>query len=364
MVAFQSKYSASLHYKAIFMKRFFLVTILAIFSVFAMQAQQGPLMIKSGSKGLYLEHKVATKENFYSIGRLYNTPPKELGPYNGLDITKGLSLGQVINIPLSSANFSQTANAGTPVYYLPAAKEGLFRASTNNNNVTVEKLREWNKLTGDNIPAGANLIVGFLQSAEMKSVAVAVPGKPVVKNVPKPVAEEPVVKKEVVVPPPVKIEETKPVIIEEKKPDPPVVVQPVKQVEKPAVKEEPKYEPPVVPQPKAEIVKGTGYFKSGYELQIKRQPAAKELVTGAGIFKTTSGWSDGKYYLLIDNVPSGTIVKISNPTNNKIIYAKVLGEMAGIRQNSGLDIRISNAAAAALEIPEQDKFIVKVNYVP
>jgi LysM repeat protein len=346
------------------MKRFFLVTILAIFSVFAMQAQQGPLMIKSGSKGLYLEHKVATKENFYSIGRLYNTPPKELGPYNGLDITKGLSLGQVINIPLSSANFSQTANAGTPVYYLPAAKEGLFRASTNNNNVTVEKLREWNKLTGDNIPAGANLIVGFLQSAEMKSVAVAVPGKPVVKNVPKPVAEEPVVKKEVVVPPPVKIEETKPVIIEEKKPDPPVVVQPVKQVEKPAVKEEPKYEPPVVPQPKAEIVKGTGYFKSGYELQIKRQPAAKELVTGAGIFKTTSGWSDGKYYLLIDNVPSGTIVKISNPTNNKIIYAKVLGEMAGIRQNSGLDIRISNAAAAALEIPEQDKFIVKVNYVP
>jgi LysM repeat protein len=362
MVAFQSKYSASLHYKAIFMKRFFLVTILTIFSVFAIQAQQGPLMIKNGSKGLYLEHKVAAKENFYSIGRLYNTPPKELGPYNGLDITKGLSLGQVINIPLSSANFSQTANLGAPVYYLPAAKEGLFRASTNNNNVTVEKLREWNKLTGDNIPAGAKLIVGFLQSAEMKSVAVAVPEKPIVKDVPKPVEEQPVVKKEVVVPPPPKAEEKTPVIIEEKKPDPPVVVQPVKQVEKPVVKEEPKYESPVVQQPKAEIVKGTGYFKAGFEQQIKKQPAAKELVTGAGIFKTTSGWSDGKYYLLIDNVPSGTIVKISNPTNNKIIYAKVLGEMAGIRQNSGLDIRISNAAAAALEIPEQDKFIVKVNY--
>jgi LysM repeat protein len=358
MVAFQSKYSASLHSKAIFMKRFFLITILTMFSVFAIWAQEGLLMIKNGNKGLYLEHKVAAKENFYSIGRLYNTPPKDLGPYNGLDITKGLSLGQVINIPLSSANFSQTVNSGSPVYYIPAAKEGLFRASTNNNNVSVEKLREWNKLTGDNVPNGSKLIVGFLQSAEMKSV-VAVQEKPKVQEVRKPPVEQPVVKKEVTIVPPPKAEEKPQVIIEEKKPEPPVV-QPVKQIEKPVVKEEPKYEPPVVP--KAEIVKGTGYFKTGFEQQIKRQPAAKEQVTSAGIFKTASGWSDGKYYLLIDNVSPGTIVKISNPTNNKIIYAKVLGEMAGIRQNSGLDIRISNAAAAALEIPEQDKFIVKVNY--
>ena len=81
-----------------------------------------------------------------------------------------------------------------------------------------------------------------------------------------------------------------------------------------------------------------------------------------GIFKTTSGWQDAKYYLLIDKVLPGTIVKIINPANNKIIYAKVLGEMSGIRQNEGLNIRISNAAVAALEIPEQDKFIVKINY--
>jgi hypothetical protein len=48
--------------------------------------------------------------------------------------------------------------------------------------------------------------------------------------------------------------------------------------------------------------------------------------------------------------------------NNKIIYAKVLGEMSGIRQNEGLNIRISSAGASALEIAEQDKFIVKVNF--
>jgi hypothetical protein len=36
--------------------------------------------------------------------------------------------------------------------------------------------------------------------------------------------------------------------------------------------------------------------------------------------------------------------------------------MSGIRLNAGLDIRISNSAAAALEINETDKFIVKLSY--
>ena len=64
----------------------------------------------------------------------------------------------------------------------------------------------------------------------------------------------------------------------------------------------------------------------------------------------------------MDKVQPGTIVKIINPSNNKAVFAKVLGEMAGIRQNQGYNIRISNAAAAALEIAEQDKFIVKTQF--
>ena len=105
-----------------------------------------------------------------------------------------------------------------------------------------------------------------------------------------------------------------------------------------------------------------GYFKSYFEQQIKVTPVSKNETVTTGIFKTTSGWQDAKYYLLIDKVAPGTIIKVINPTNNNVIYAKVLGEMSGIRQNEGLNIRISNAAASALGITEQDKFIVKVNY--
>jgi hypothetical protein len=105
-----------------------------------------------------------------------------------------------------------------------------------------------------------------------------------------------------------------------------------------------------------------GYFKSSFDQQVKVSPISKNETVTAGIFKTANGWRDAKYYLLIDGVQPGTILKIINPANNKSVYAKVLGGMSGIRLNAGLNIRISNSAAAALEISDTDKFIVKVNY--
>src|SRR6185295_6050154 len=131
------------------------------------------------------------------------------------------------------------------------------------------------------------------------------------------------------------------------------VENPVKEDAKPAVKEEPRQK-----QETQNGVAGDGYFKASFVQQVKTYPLSKEETVTSGIFKTTSGWSDAKFYALIDGVEPGTIIKVINPENNKEVYAKVLGQMSGIRQNQGLNLRISNAAASALEIPETDKFIV------
>ncbi len=131
------------------------------------------------------------------------------------------------------------------------------------------------------------------------------------------------------------------------------------------IKEEQKKSEPVFVQVKEEVktvVAEEGYFKNYFEQQIQAEPLSKDLTVTSGIFKTVSGWQDHKYYLLIDKVLPGTIVKVTNPANNKTIYAKVLYGMEGIKQNEGFDIRISNAAAHALEIPDTEKFIVKVRY--
>ena len=301
-----------------------------------LKAQTGGLMIKSSNKGLYVEHKVAAKENFYSIGRSFNVHPKHLAGFNALDMSKGLSLGQTVKIPLNDSNFNQKTDKGVPVYYIAGNGETLYHVSINNRNVLMDKLRKWNHLSNDKPAAGTKLIVGYLNN-EIPAMAVTNPQKTetVNKTLDNPVKD--VAKNETVNKTERKKEETKQ---EAKKNNDSVSV---KEAEKPQ-----------------EL--GPGYFKLSFEQQIKQHPLSKEQTVTSGIFKTSSGWADAKYYLLMDGVEPGTIVRITNPNNNKMIYAKLLGEMSGLKQNEGLNIRISNAAADALEISEADKFVVKLDY--
>jgi len=293
-------------------------------------SQTGDLEIKNSDKGFYLEHKVIAKENFYSIGRLYNVHPRFIAAFNSLDMNKGLNLGQVLRIPLTDSNFSQRVNKGTPVYYRAGDKENLGRVGAA-NKVPVENLRSWNNLSGDNLSSGKKLIVGFLTSGELASL------------------------KET------EIKTDKPVDVKEDESK-------VKKDEAKTntiVKEETKKTEPIYAQVKEEIKTADieeGFFKSFFNQQIKIKPVSREETVTSGIFKTIYGWRDKKYFMLIDKVEPGTIVKITNPSNNKVVYAKVLYGMEGIRQNLGLDIRISNAAADALGISDTDKFIVKVNF--
>ena len=123
-----------------------------------------------------------------------------------------------------------------------------------------------------------------------------------------------------------------------------------------------KIETPVSKQPEVRNEEGYGYFKNNFYSQIKKSPQTKDQTVTSSIFKTQSGWQDAKYYLLINGVEPGTIVKLTNPSNSKTVYAKVLYSMDKIRENQGMDIRISDAAASALAVSETDKFILKVNY--
>jgi len=338
--------------------------LFALFILLSSFSQSADLTINTGSKGPYLIHKVAAKEGLFPLGRMYNVHPRHIANFNGIDFNKGLSIGQQINIPLSDTNFKQTVNKGVPVYYKTAEKETLTNISTK-TKAQVANLKGWNNLSNDNVSPGAKLIVGFLITNELQDRVVTVTPKTIVveesvSNVKKQetsenkqpnaevknavVAEESVsnVKKQ---------EESKKLTEPEvKKEDPPVV------------KEEAKKTAPVVKQPETINNDGTGYFKNNFYQQVKTSPLSKEQTLTSSIFKTTSGWQDGKYYLLINGVEPGTIVKITNPSNSKTVYAKVLYAMDKIRENQGVDIRISDAAASSLAVSETDKFILKVNY--
>jgi LysM repeat protein len=339
------------------MRNYFFVFILALCTVTGVTAQDKPLLAQGAAPTLYLNHTVAPKENYYSIGRMYNVSPKDqIAPFNALAMEKGLSPGQVIKIPLAVNNFLQYGNAGAdevlvPVYHTVKEKEGLYRISVTYNKLDLETLKQWNKIQGDAVGNGVRLIVGYLRVKKDLSPLAAMAQTPPPVDRPK---EDERPKPPVLVQPEIK-ETPKPVVEKQtpKETPPPIV----KEEPKPVVKTEPVK--PVAPNPNAPNHNG-GVFKGEYNSQAKSGTPIEEN-GAANVFKSTSGWSDGRYYCLHNNAQPGTIIKITSTITGKIVYAKVLDVIPDIKQNNGLAIRISNAAAEELGVGA-NKFDCTLSY--
>ena len=321
-------------------------------------AQQKALTIQGTSPDIYLVHSIAAKENFYSIGRLYNASPHDIATYNNLVFEKGLTLGQSIKIPLTQNNFTQEEvakpeEALIPLYHVVQAKEGLYRVSINYYKVPLDALKKWNKLQNDVVSNGTKLIVGYLKVLKDQS---PLAGKDVLVN-----------KTDVAVKKPV---ENKPDLPKERVPtvkNPEVVA--VKPKETLPVKQEPKETIPVKQEPK-EIVsdpvatKQVDHNGGAFKKLFGDQKDKRSLVNANGsaeVFKTTSGWQDGKYYCFLNDAQPGTIIKITNNATNKSVYAKVLDAVPDIKQNEGLLLRVSNSAAEELGAGE-NRFDCSISY--
>lgn len=276
-------------------------------------AQQFPLRLLKSTKGFYLEHKVSPKQGLYSIGRLYSVHPNYLASYNNLDNKKGLQIDQLIRIPLNDSNFNRKNAEGVPVY-LTAVTDDVISDLAKFVGVEVRLLQCWNQYSDTLIKKGSRWIIGFLITSEMTGQQLKLSCKP----------------KEVTVP------------IEPQVTPPPQPIQPPQ---------------PVQPSPSS-----ISFFETAFLEQVQKTPTSQDLKVFSSVFKTNSGWSDGKHYVLIDNLVPGTIVKLINPINRQAVYAKVLGEMPRIKQNEGLDIRISDAAAEKLGLTGTERFPLQLIY--
>jgi LysM repeat protein len=262
-------------------------------------------------------HTVAAKESLFSIGRLYNVHPRELAAYNNIPFEVGLTIGQVLKIPAKGTMALPPATppgktepvkpvvtkATNPVYHVVAKKEGLYSISKK-YNATIADIKKWNNLDSDALSEGMNLIVGYSSTASAEPRTA-----PVTAN-----------KQE----PPVKVADTKSV---------------AKETTRPA-------------NQTMSVNRGAanfngGFFKSNYQKQMAEKHVTDDRGM-AGVFKSTSGWEDGKYYCLHNSAPAGSYIKITNPATQKSVYAKVLDLIPDLKQNSGIIIRISNAAASEL----------------
>ena len=80
------------------MKNKWLLICLCLLTGQLVFAQGSDLQIQGVSPNLYLVHTVQARENWYSVGRVYNISPKQLAPYNAMSLDKALAIGQTLKI--------------------------------------------------------------------------------------------------------------------------------------------------------------------------------------------------------------------------------------------------------------------------
>jgi LysM repeat protein len=331
-----------------------LMTVFFLFIVLRVQAQSDELIIQGQTGGLYLGHAVLAKETWYSVGRMYNVDPKELAAYNHLTFAHSLVIGEELKVPLTSVNFSQdekklARESLVPVFHIVQEKEWLYRISVNHNKVPIPVLEKWNHVTGDEVHAGLHMIVGYLKVKTALS-ALAKGSVPAADTTAKAPAGGRVAK--AIMPP----AESQGEGAGKEKMDSAVVPAPAVA----AAAQPPRVSSPAPAAPVASVSTPAPHFNGG-KFKADFTDGGKSVTGQAGIFKSTSGWQDGKYYALINNVPVGTIVKITDQARGKSVYAKVLGQLPDMKESVGLMVRLNNAAAAELGEVE-GRFNVALSY--
>ncbi|MFX1707689.1 LysM peptidoglycan-binding domain-containing protein [Chitinophaga sp. CC14] len=310
------------------------------FSAVAAQAQD-TLEVQGTSPALYISHVVKKGENFYSLSRAYGLPPKEIAAANKVNMEQGLQLGHKLHIPLTTANFSQKADAsGKPVYHKVSDKETLYRVSVNYNKVPLDNIRQWNSFSGDGLKKDSYLIVGFMKAGGAAAEAAPRPEKVKEKATP---AAEPVV---TLSPPP---------------PPPPAVKETPKKEKEPEARPVAETTETVTPAPapvKSAPVSSSTDFEQLYEQQTN---GGKKTTSEKGPGTWFKSNAVGKYYALHNTAPRGTIIKVTNPLNGKAVYAKVLDVIPQMKANAGLIIKLSDSAMQALGSNET-KFYCELSY--
>ncbi len=347
-------------------------------------------LIASGNTGnLYINHTVKGKETLSVLSRIYGATPKQIAAYNRINLNAVLSMGFKLKIPLSQDNLvqQQESSSSVPVYHIAGKGENLFRISQRYFKVPFAQLREWNSLSTDAVANGQELIVGFIggsKLAAMKADATSpdaqvfikppVNGKPLettpplkdsnimdaavdgareIKNgVMKPLTESDNFFAKVAADKEKKAAEVVANIV-----PPPIPVDQFKQLNQPPPTEYRINDDNVNYTPKTN---DEGYFGLIYAME----QSAKNKINKAGdvgIFKSTSGFADRKFYALLNDVLPGTIVRITT-SDNKTVCARVLGPVPEIKGAPALLMRVSNATSAALGKTDTP-FSVNITYL-
>ena len=321
--------------------KFVLTLITILLNIAGAYSQDIMSYVENGKP--YINYTVIKSEGINFIASKLAITPAELMAANGLQLNSVLNEGQQLKIPLEHIlKTSCDGNNCLKLFYDVQQHEGLYRIGKNFGDIKVSQLKQLNKLSSDALAPGQRLLVGYLQAntTDGKQLSES-------SNSKKPLDS---------VAPAIRSGSASATRIEndsnEKKIDTPVVKTPV------VIVNQPKPINPKKGTPDTTTLNygGNGFFEGQYK------SGTTEAIMNAATFKSESGWNDGKFYVLMDSIPNGTILKITNPVSAAIIYAKVLGPLPALKDNNAIKMRINSAGAALLGLRNEEHFELLINY--
>lgn len=280
-------------------------------------------------------HVVAAKETMFSISKAYNVTMDEIKQWNNLQ-DNDLSIGQEIVIRRRNTAGASTAVAvnespttqTTKGVHIVGPKETLYSLARQ-YNITVDQLREWNKLEGNDLRIGQSLYVakpGSEAATAVVTPVIVATQEPVRTGTPDKISTP--------------AEQTT-------SQNATTTTVPQNNSSNQTIKTEPVVTQPVVTQA---------------PIRITEPVKGNDEISEAGLAELIEGTEGNRKYLALHRTaPIGSILKVKNEMNNREVFVRVTGKLPDTAMTDKIVIKVSRSAYDRLGAIDP-RFRVQVTY--
>ncbi len=97
------------------------------------------------------------------------------------------------------------------------------------------------------------------------------------------------------------------------------------------------------------------------DYQSENMIAVSEKGAATWIENNNIETSGDRFYALSNTAPVGSIIKVRNMMNNRVVYAKVIGKLSESEVNAKVMVKLSSGAGERLNVLD-NRFVVEVSY--
>lgn len=280
-------------------------------------------------------HVVKKGETLYSLSKQYHVSVEQLAKANGLTANSGLRIGQPLTIPGKTSTPVQVPPSlqakPVPAKVHTVTKGETIYSVSKKYGVTVNEIKQWNKLADANLRIGQKLVVSKANSMAMYK-PISVPSTP---DTPYREEDQRIRFQQQVMEPEPEVNDNTTVAAK---------TEPVKQASgnNGGLRV-------TTANPVEYPVYFNNYPASGFKIK-KERGAANYLMD------ETSG---NQYLAFYNDAEVGSVIRVTNMLNQKTVFVKVIGKVPALDAQSEVMLKLSNKAAEELGANES-KFLVEV----